>query len=83
MIWRRESVGGRVKKRNLHLFSKMSSTALKVNSEREIFFNKMSFQRMRLLTNSNNFNSLKLLIASDLSGQKLDVQFVAPGKDSK
>ena len=83
MIWRREWVGGRVKKRNLHLFSKMSSTALKVNSEREIFFNKMSFQRMRLLTNSNNLNSLKLLIASDLSGQKLDVQFVAPGKDSK
>ena len=38
---------------------------------------------MRLITNSNNLNSLKLLIASNLSDQKLEVQFVAPGKDSK
>ena len=82
MIWKRELGGGKVKRRNLLLFSKMSLTALKVNSRRSSS-TKCIFQRMRLLTNSNNLNSLKLLIASDLSGQKLDVQFVAPGKDSK
>ena len=80
MIWKSEWGEGRVKKRNLPQFSKMSLTALKVNSR---FSTKCLFQRMRLLTNSNNLNSLKLIIASELSGQKLDVQFVAPGKDSK
>ena len=80
MIWKCELGEGRVKKRNLSQFSKMSLTALKVNSR---FSTKCLFQRMRLLTNSNNLNSLKLIIASELSGQKLDVQFVAPGKDSK
>lgn len=80
MIWKREWEGERARRKKLPQFSKMSSTALKVISRRSA---SMSFQRMRLLTNSNNLNSLKLLIASDLSGQKLEVQFVAPGKDSK
>ena len=80
MIWKREWEGERARRKKLPQFSKMFSTALKVISRRSA---SMSFQRMRLLTNSNNLNSLKLLIASDLSGQKLEVQFVAPGKDSK
>lgn len=38
---------------------------------------------MRLLTNSNNINSLKLLIAADVAGQQLEVAYLAPGRDSR
>ena len=41
------------------------------------------FQKMRLLTNSNNINTLKLLIAGDLAGQKLEVSYVPPGKEAR
>ena len=38
---------------------------------------------MRLVTNKSNINSLKLLIATELSGQKLDVCYVPPGKEGR
>ena len=38
---------------------------------------------MRLLTNSNNINTLKLLIAGDLAGQKLEVSYVPPGREAR
>ena len=41
------------------------------------------FQKMRLLTNSNNINTLKLLIAGDLAGQKLEVSYVPPGREAR
>ena len=38
---------------------------------------------MRLLTNSNNINSLKLLIAADVAGQELEVAYLAPARDAR
>jgi len=38
---------------------------------------------MKLVTNSNNINALKLLVSSKLAGHKLDVEYVSPSKDSK
>jgi len=38
---------------------------------------------MRLLTNSNNINSLKLLIAADVAGQQLEVAYLAPARDAR
>ena len=39
--------------------------------------------QMKLVTNSNNINALKLLVSSKLAGHKLDVEYVSPSKDSK
>jgi len=38
---------------------------------------------MKLVTNSNNINALKLLVSSKLAGHKLDIEYVSPSKDSK
>jgi len=38
---------------------------------------------MRIVTNSNNINTLKLLVSSNLAKQQVEVEYVSPGKDSK
>ena len=38
---------------------------------------------MKLFTNSNNINSLKLLVSSNLAKVDMDVVYVSPTKDSK
>ena len=38
---------------------------------------------MKLVTNSNNINTLKLLVSSKLAKQNVEVEYVSPAKDSK
>jgi len=40
-------------------------------------------QEMKLVTNSNNINTLKLLVSSKLAKQNVEVEYVSPAKDSK
>ena len=38
---------------------------------------------MKIVTNSNNINSLKLLVSSNLAKQQVEVEYVSPAKESK
>ena len=38
---------------------------------------------MRIVTNSNNINTLKLLVSSNLAKQQVEVEYVSPAKESK
>jgi len=40
-------------------------------------------EKMKLVTNSNNINTLKLLICGNITNSKLEIAFTAPAKDSK
>ena len=38
---------------------------------------------MKIVTKSNNINTLKLLVSSNLAKQQMEVEYVSPAKDSK
>ena len=38
---------------------------------------------MKIVTNSNNINSLKLLVSSNLAKQQVELEYVSPAKESK